>query len=289
VPRARTILKVVLTIAAVLVIAALGLSAYAVHTTRSIFEASAARSRTGLATHRQQFMDDQKIIAGLPLFAIRSGKRDAGPLIGPRVRWLLATSTGTSSVSTPYKMPDATVVEALGDRWANAGPETWAGLDFSWMAQLGDYDFWDVERNSVAPDPRFFWDPEPDSQDLWAWTKLRIAKGVHDGDMGTAARDVQELARLCFTAERVGTELAGVVIPGARTTGARTPGRADARSPGGLRDKQTNPTCCPRRARVHPARDSTLLRGRLRSDCGGTLRGVARWGARGTRAAPAAA
>lgn len=211
-PRAPTSLKVILAFAAVLVIAAFGLSSYTIHTMRRTFEASAARSRTALAAHHQQFMDDQKVLARLPLFQVRSGKRDAGPLIGPRVRWRLATSAA-SSASTPL-MPDATAVEALGDRWAHAGPDTWAGLDFGWMAQLRGYDLWDLERNSLRPDPRFFTDPEPDSRDLWAWTKLRIAKGVHDGAVEAAVTDVQELARLCYTTERLGTELAGVVIQG---------------------------------------------------------------------------
>ncbi len=172
--------------AALLVAVAIGFSVYLVRSMRKGFEGQAARGRAALAAHRQEFMEDQRLLASLPLFAPRPGKRDAGPLIGPRVRWTLATPQATSAASVHGVALNRTVIDKLGEDWMHAGADVWAGVDTAWMARLSEYDLWDVDQNSVPPDPRFFSDPEPDSADLWGWTKLRIAKGVHDGAVGPA-------------------------------------------------------------------------------------------------------
>jgi hypothetical protein len=154
-------------------------------------------------------MADQRWLASLPMFAPRSGNRDAGPLIGPRVHWIVAGSPSAKPLAL-----DPTAMDKLGDGWVRAGPDVWGAVDLGWMAHLAEYDFWDVDGNSVPPDQPFSMDAEPSITDLGAWTKLRIAKGVHDGALHSAVADVQELARLCFTAERFETQMAGLVTLG---------------------------------------------------------------------------
>lgn len=207
-PRARTIRRVILATVAVVVVAAIGFSAYVLHQMREAFATHAARGRTALATHRQEFMNDQHLLASLPLFAPRPGKRDAGPVIGPRVRWALATS----SASVHGVTLDRTAIDKLGKDWMHAGPGVWAGVDLAWMSRLAEYDLWDVDQNSIPPDLRFFFDTSPDSGDLQGWAKLRIAKGFHDGAVGPALIEVEDLARLCFTIERVDAQFDGLAI-----------------------------------------------------------------------------
>jgi hypothetical protein len=190
----------------------MGFSAYFLHRMREAFEAHAARGRTALATHRQEFMNDQEVLASLPFFAPRPGKRDAGPMIGPRVRWALATPQATSSAAVRGVTLDRTAIDKLGEDWMHAGPEVWAGVDLAWMSRLAEYDLWDVDQNGIPPDPRFFLDTHPDTGDLWGWAKLRIAKGFHDGAVGPALSEVEELARLCFTTERFEGQIDGLSI-----------------------------------------------------------------------------
>jgi hypothetical protein len=211
VPRARTIWRIVLAVGVVLVALAIGGAIYAGHVFRSTSEATTtARLRVTLAAHREEFLEDQRFLASLPIFAPGSGNRDAGPLIGPRVRWKMAAGT-----PNPGLVPGMTlnaIIEKLGDDWMRAGPDVWSGIDFGWMAQLAEYDYWDVDRNAVPPEQDSWSDTEPDSRDLWAWSKLRIAKGVHEHALAPALAEVQELARLCLTVERFPTQLAGIAM-----------------------------------------------------------------------------
>lgn len=194
-----------------LVAVAIGLAAYGDHVMRSTSEARAARLRAALASHRDEFMEDQRLLASLPIFAPRSGTRDAGPLIGPRVRWKFAAA-GADPVPAPGMTLDPGVVGTLGGDWIHARPDLWRDVDFGWMAQLAEYDYWDVDRDAIPPEPDSWSDTEPDSRDLWAWSKLRIAKGVHEHALAPALAEVQELARLCLTVERFPTQLAGIAM-----------------------------------------------------------------------------
>lgn len=103
-------------------------------------------------------------------------------------------------------------IEKLGDDWMHAGPDVWSGIDLGWMAQLAEYDYWDVDRNAVPREQGRWSDTEPDSRDLWAWSKLRIAKGVHEHALAPALAEVQELAHLCLTIERSRTQLAAIAM-----------------------------------------------------------------------------
>jgi hypothetical protein len=205
--------RIVFATTAVLVAIPIGLSAYSLHVMRKGVEASGARARAALAAHRQEFMDDQQFLARLAFFAPRPGKRDAGPLIGPRVRWRLGSREGATG-SVHGMTLEQTVIDQLRKDWMHVGPETWKGVDLAWMSRLKEYDLWDVEQNSIPPDPRLFLDTEPASGDLWGWAKLRIAKGIHDGAAGPALSEVEELARLCFATERFSPQIHGLGILG---------------------------------------------------------------------------
>jgi hypothetical protein len=209
--RARTVWRIVLATTAALIALGIGFSAYTLRAMRKTLETSAARASAALAAHRQEFMDDQLFLASLAFFAPRAGKRDAGLLIAPRVRWILASPEGATG-SVHGVTLDQTMTDKLGKDWMYAGPEAWTGVDLGWMSRLARYDLWDLDQNSVPSDPRSFRDREPESRDLWGWAKLRIAKGVHDGAVGPALGEVEELARLCFTTERFQSQIAGLGI-----------------------------------------------------------------------------
>jgi hypothetical protein len=209
--RARTIWKVVLALCAVLVALAIGMAVYTDHVMRTTSEARGARLRAALASHRDEFLKDQRLLASLPMFTPRSGTRDAGPLIGPRVHWMVAAGKANSA-SVPGVTLDPGLNGKLGDDWMHAAPVLWSGVDFGWMARLAEYDYWDADRNAVAPDDDSWSDTEPDTMDLVAWSKMRIAKGIHEHSLAPAISEVQELARLCLTAERFPAQLAGVAM-----------------------------------------------------------------------------
>lgn len=222
VPRAPTLWTILLAVGVALVVSALGGLIYREHVLLSTAEEKTARLRASLAAHREAFLEDQRFLARLPIFAPRPGNRDAGPLIGPRVRWNRA-----AGFATPASLPEpaSKAVGELGEDWMHAGPDVWSGLDFGWMALLADYDHWDVDLDALPPEADSWSAPLPDIWDLVAWSKLRIAKGVHERALAPALAEVQELARLCLTAERFQTQLAGIAMLGqaSRAAGREAP------------------------------------------------------------------
>lgn len=175
------------------------------------FHDTVARARERIARNEKELASDQAYIAGLPLFAHREGMHEAGPLIGPRIHWRRMKPGAVDYAAISDLVIDSGLSDKLGTDWLNASPELWRGLDFAWMAQLADRDHWDVEKNSVS-DPSDLLEPEPLGSDLFAWAKLRLAKGLHEKALSSAVAEVEALARLCFTTERLGLGLYGVAL-----------------------------------------------------------------------------
>jgi hypothetical protein len=83
--------------------------------------------------------------------------------------------------------------------WRNFGPADYAGLDFSWMHELEQFDSW-----SLSGDGPLKGDltvsaaeaPIPNYVTMQNWVKLRLVKGANDGDLPTAIREVRHLGDL---------------------------------------------------------------------------------------------
>lgn len=102
----------------------------------------------------------------------------------------------TTSLATTGSTP----LPSSGAAWTSAG----------WR-ELAQLDFWDLEQNSVSG-PADLLGPDPHLSDLLAWAELRLAKGRHEKALASAVAEVQDLARLCFTTERVHTYMDGIAL-----------------------------------------------------------------------------
>lgn len=158
--------------------------------------------------HGAEFLADQEWAVTLPLPAQRAGDRDAGPFLNPRIDWfgreaVLAAFRASLPAGTARLTLDAARKKVIPAEWWTTAPAAWEGLDFGWMAELSGFDRWDLEAGGPRPDagdPR--WDPpSPDLAALVAWAKLRLAKGLRDGQPAPAAAEVAELARLLMSTE----------------------------------------------------------------------------------------
>jgi hypothetical protein len=210
--RARTVVKILLGVVVTVLLGGGGLVAftfYRVYRSAGAFDVSVARTQKLIATHEQRFLEDQAYLAGLPLFAPRKGTRDAGPVIGPRIHWVRMKPGVVDYPALSGDAIDRGLYDKLGEDWLNALPERWIGLDFGWMGLLAQLDYWDLEQNSVG-DPTDLHGPEPLSEDLLAWAELRLAKGLSEKALAPALAEVQDLARLCFTAERFNSNFDGI-------------------------------------------------------------------------------
>lgn len=186
---------------------AAGIYAYAHHAVMDAIARREGQARDALARHRQAILDDQAKLAELELLARRPFARDAGALIAPRLRWI-----GAGRPEGGERALDPKAGERLGEDWVHAAPGAWAGVDLAWLSELAAYDHWDVDAGEGPVDPAIPRGREPSAVELFTWAELRIAKGVHDGAPGPALREVLDLARLCFTAERGWGQRAGVAL-----------------------------------------------------------------------------
>jgi hypothetical protein len=122
-----------LLLASVVVIVGLAELAYhRVHDKAFAFEKSVARTGESIRRHSREFLDDQAYSAGLPLFTKRSGTRDAGSVIGPRIHWVRVKPGGVEYAALSDRAIDHGLFEKLGEDWPHAAPELWSDVDFSW-------------------------------------------------------------------------------------------------------------------------------------------------------------
>lgn len=82
------------------------------------------------------------------------------------------------------------------------GPDLYAGLDFAWMKELLAFDHWSMMTAGPlrdGPTQSFMEAPIPNFVTLQNWAKLRLLKGLHEGDLASASLEVRHLAMLCAT------------------------------------------------------------------------------------------
>lgn len=98
-------------------------------------------------------------------------------------------------------LPDS-IVQRMGNppgAWRQAGPDLYAGLDFGWMTELLQFDHWSLLGAGPLRDKaevNFFEEILPNYMPLMSWSKLRLLKGVHEGNLAQASVEVRHLAEL---------------------------------------------------------------------------------------------
>ncbi|MFO0599774.1 MAG: hypothetical protein U0228_30985 [Myxococcaceae bacterium] len=127
----------------------------------------------------------------------RTFKNDAALFLADRTDW----ESGKIGL---LHLP-ASLTQRMGNppgAWRRMGPEAYAGLDFGWMKEALAFDHWsmmtagplhDQQQNSFADAPI------PNFVVLQTWVKLRLLKGLHEGDLASASVEVRHLAELCGT------------------------------------------------------------------------------------------
>lgn len=116
------------------------------------------------------------------------------------------------------------LAEALTDRmksppgaWRQFGASDYAGLDFSWMKDIQQFDHWSLAHSptsELAADTTFFEAPIPNFIVMQNWAKLRLVKGRTEGDLQTASVEVRHLADLCGSTGTLVGEMIRVAILG---------------------------------------------------------------------------
>jgi hypothetical protein len=140
-------------------------------------------------------------------------------LVPERVRDLaehLRVLVFVPEVATPLgllHLPEA-LVTRMGTpprNWLTFTEADWAGLDFGWLRELAAFDHWSLTGDGPVKNQDqtvAFEEPMPSFMMLMQWQKLRLMKGLRDGDLAQATVETRHLGRLI---ESTGT-LLGLMI-----------------------------------------------------------------------------
>jgi hypothetical protein len=143
--------------------------------------------------------------------------KDAGVFLNKKIQWQRDQSR--ESKVRELALPEDLVKKVRNKNWINLVSEAeLKDLNFSWMAELKKYDYWDVHKNSgldvdttprsltnIFADDRFWVSPKYTT--LEAWSRLRLVKGLRSNSLVAAAEEVRHFGRLIQSNE---TDVSGL-------------------------------------------------------------------------------
>lgn len=159
------------------------------------------------ARNVDRWLEEARVLAAHPIFAVERPDRDAGELLNRLVPWsgddLGEWEKGAPELELPDDarellegypaVKDAAALTALSST-----------LSFDWMKALAQYGYWELtERSPVEPwlSKNAAMAPVPRYDVLSTWCKLRLWQAHLDGDMPAAVAEVRQLAWLALSNE----------------------------------------------------------------------------------------
>jgi hypothetical protein len=150
--------------------------------------------------HVDEFCRRSKALASTGHFVEPPRTRDAAVYMSVRCDW-------EGNASTPPRVGLLHLGQPLIDRmgtppknWLNFQLADLQGLDFSWLSELGQFDYWSLSADGPIrnQDTSAYVDaPLPNMITLQHWAKLRLVKGLRENDLPRAAAEVRHLGQLC--------------------------------------------------------------------------------------------
>src|SRR5712692_5285667 len=127
-----------------------------------------------------------------------SRDRDAAEFMAPLIDYEKPLDDPPGLLHLPEELSKR--VAGYGSDWPlRIDERDFGSLDFTWMAQLRQFDHWTVlafGRLRDVPADNIMRDPIPNYLSLLLWSKLRLAMALRRGDAAAASSDVRHLADL---------------------------------------------------------------------------------------------
>ena len=176
-------------------------------------------ARAAASVSSQWRTDVDAVLADTVLWQVLTPPRtaDASAFLTPFIEWDGTEATGMTPPSSSLPPLSSGTIDAVYAQGFFKRTISFTHIDVSWMKALPNYTHFDLE----APSPWATFDkarsvrhaPQPSSRDLFEWARLRLAKGLADGDVTTASREVRALAAIVWSCERqTMNELASIIV-----------------------------------------------------------------------------
>lgn len=150
------------------------------------------------------FEADRMTVAASSLSMPSLSGSDAGDQLNDQIPWKFFRDQ-TAKLVIEKRITD--LLQSGGTEWSSLGPETYLGLDFSWLTKNFNYSYWSIwnsnqiknQFDGSALKPSEI--PVPDYDQLLYWAQLRYLHGLHNNDLLAAQSEVRQLAHLIETNE----------------------------------------------------------------------------------------
>ncbi len=161
--------------------------------------------------------------------------RDASSFLTVRIDW-------EDNVRPPGLLhlpePLRARLKSYGPLWpTDIRDDDLVGLDFSWMSELQQYDYWNLLAEGPLRDSRdadFYSAPIPNFVELQAWTKLRLARAMRVGDFEAASADIHQLVALLHSTGLLIADMVTVALLNLERAGLEAAAAAGMSVPAGL-------------------------------------------------------
>ncbi len=189
-----------------------GGSTAAIANAREVVQAWIAQNAADAEKYVDRYCEETKALRSNKTFTEPPRTRDAALFMAGRTDW-------EGGVVGLLHLP-ASLTERMSNppgAWRTMGSESYAGLDFVWMHELLAFDYWSLLATGPLrdhPDVPFFEAPLPNYVTLQTWSKLRLLKGLREGDLAAASLEVRHLADLIASSGTLLGEMIRVAIHG---------------------------------------------------------------------------
>ena len=158
--------------------------------------------------------EHQKLSDKPPLKTLPHRDRDAAVFMAPLADYEKPLDQPPGKLHLPDELRQR--IGSYGAEWpARIDPRDAAGLDFSWLTALQQFDHWSVlaaGRLRDLPPGNAMRDPIPNYASLMAWAKLRLALSIRSGDALAASAEVRHLADLIRSQQYLIGEMVGLAL-----------------------------------------------------------------------------
>ncbi|MEW6434957.1 MAG: hypothetical protein AB1730_25940 [Myxococcota bacterium] len=144
--------------------------------------------------HVDAFCDQARRVAKLINFEPRTRHRDAAVYMAGRADW-------EDHRYGLLHLPDSLTARMKDPplAWRRFGPSDYAGLDFSWMQEIAQFDHWSLSAQgplSNVDTIDHFTAPLPNYVTMQNWVRLRLVKARDEGDLSQASLEIHHLGDL---------------------------------------------------------------------------------------------
>ena len=161
---------------------------------REVVQAWLRTNAAAAEQHVDAFCEQARRVGKRMDFEPKTRDRDAAVYMAGRADWeggRFGLLHLPDSLTTRMKDPPLA--------WRRFGPADYAGLDFSWMQEISQFDHWTLSAqgplsNVDAVD--YFTAPLPNYVTMQNWVKLRLVKARDEGDLAQASVEVRHLGDL---------------------------------------------------------------------------------------------